>query len=48
MDEQVNIPALGIFCFSVRVFEVQALYGYTFGNIEIEPSGSVNLSGWGA
>ncbi len=36
MEEQVNIPALGIVCLSMYISKVRALYGYTFRKIEAE------------
>ena len=42
MDEQVNIPALDIICYRIRISKVGALYGYTFRKIETASSDSVN------
>ena len=35
MEEQVNIPALGIICVYVRISKARALYGYAFRKIEV-------------
>ena len=38
MGEQVNIPALGTVCVSIRVSTVRALYGYTSRKGEVKSS----------
>ena len=42
MEEQVNIPALGIVCIYMYVSTVRALYGYTFRKMETDSSEEVN------
>jgi hypothetical protein len=41
MDEQVNIPALGIVCYWICISKILALYGYTSRKGETKASAAV-------
>ena len=43
MDEQINISALGIVCYSMWILKARALYGYTFRKMKIEAPAKINL-----
>ena len=44
MEEQVNIPALCVVCFCMRIGKRRALYGYTSRKGKTEASAKVNSS----